>query len=160
MDKFSKKLLNQKTVLHQALIIAKLPILIAMFITPIRFLLELAGVPENFIFIIGLLWLALGFSIFWGVKLYHHKHSILILIMGLLIFSPISRIPVAMFWWIDQNWAFGTHYGLYFDNWVDALLNHIGYGSLVQIIPGSLLGSITIIIMKRKKLATITNQKL
>ena len=158
MRKFSKKILNQKTISHQALTIAKLPILISMFITPIRFSLELSGLPENYIFFIGLLWLALAFSVFWGIKLYNNKNSFLILLMGLLIFSPISRIPVAILWWIDNKFELGTHYGLYFDNWVNALLNHVGYGSLVQIIPGFLLGSITIIIMKRKKSATITRQ--
>ena len=158
MRKFSKKIFNQKAISHQALTIAKLPIVISMFITPIRFSLELAGLPENYIFFIGLLWLALVFSVYWGIKLYNYKNSFLILLMGLLIFSPISRIPVAILWWIDNKFELGTHYGLYFDNWVNALLNHVGYGSLVQIIPGFLLGSITIIIMKRKKSATIISQ--
>lgn len=158
METFSKKILNQKTILHHALTIAILPILLSLFITAIRFSLELAGLPENLIFLIGLLWLTLAFSVYWGIKLYTKNHSFLILLMGLLIFSPISRIPVAILWWIDNKFELGTHYGLYFDNWVQALINHVGYGSLVQIIPGFLLGSITILIMKKKNSATIKSQ--
>ena len=158
LEKTSKDLLNQKTILQRALILAKLPIILAMFITPIRFSLELAGLPENLIFFIGLLWLSLAFSVYWGVKLYNDKHSYLILLMGLIMFSPISRIPVAILWWIDTKWEIGTHYGLYFDSWGQALLNHVGYGSLVQIIPGFLLGSITIIIIQKRKSTAIKNQ--
>ena len=160
MEKILKESLNQKSVLRQAFVLAKLPVILAMFITPIRFSLELAGLPENLIFLIGLLWLSLAFSVYWGTKLYNDKYSFLILLVALIIYSPFSRIPVAIFWWIDTKWAFGTHYGLYFDNWGHALLNHVGYGSLVQIIPGFLLGSITIIIMKRRALGTEKSQTL
>ena len=131
-----------------------------MIITPLRFSLELAGIPDNYIFIIGLLWLTLAFSVYWGIKLYQQKQAFLILLIGLCIFSPISRIPVAILWWVDNNLELGTHYGLFFDNWINALLNHIIYGSLVQIIPGFLLGSITIIIMKKMKSETIKSQTL
>jgi len=123
-----------------------------MFVTPVRFFLELAGLPENVIFIIGLLWLALAFSVYWGIKLYNEKHSYLILLLSLIIFSPISRFPVAILWWITNRWEIGTHYSLYFDSWGQALLNHVVYGSLVQIIPGFLLGSLTLAIMKSRKL--------
>jgi hypothetical protein len=54
----------------RALNLAKTPVLIAMFVTPIRFFLELAGLPENAIFIIGLLWLTLVFAVYWGIKLF------------------------------------------------------------------------------------------
>jgi len=126
-----------------------------MFVTPIRYSLELLGLPENVIFIIGLLWLTLGFAIYWGIKLYNEKRSYLLLLLSLIIFSPISRIPVAILWWIDTKWDIGSHYGLYFDNWLQALLNHLVYGSLVQIIPGFLLGSITLVIMQYRKSVTI-----
>ena len=49
----------------RALNLAKIPVLIAMIVTPIRFFLELAGLPENLIFIIGLLWLTLAFAVYW-----------------------------------------------------------------------------------------------
>jgi len=146
---------DQKLLLHRAFHLAKTPIIIAMFVTPIRYFLELLGLPENVIFIIGLLWLTLGYAIYWGIKLYNEKRSYLLLLLSLMIFSPISRFPVAVLWWIDTKWRIGTHYGLYFDNWLQALLNHLVYGSLVQIIPGFLLGSITIAIMKHKKSVTI-----
>lgn len=133
---------------HRALNLAKQPIILAFIITPIRFLLELAGAPENAIFIIGLLWLTLGFSICWGIKLYHQQNPYLLLLLSLVIFSPISRLTVFIAWLVDINWEIGTHYSLYFDNWPQALLNQVVYGSLVQIIPGLVLGSITLAIMQ------------
>ncbi|MGY8752040.1 MAG: hypothetical protein ACKVKJ_08425 [Fidelibacterota bacterium] len=138
----------------RAFSIAKTPVLIAMFITPIRFSLELAGLPENVIFIIGLLWLTLAFAVYWGIKLYNEKQPYLLLLSSLFIFSPISRFTVFVIWWIDTKWSIGTHYGLYFDNWVQALLNHVIYGALVQIIPGFLLGSMTLAIMRYRKPVT------
>jgi len=128
---------------------AKLPILIALFLTPVRFALEKIGLSENVIFIIGLLWLTLGFSIYWGIKLYKQKSSLLILLLSLVIFSPISRIPVFILWWITKTYNLGSHYDI-FDNWTQALVGQLFYGSLVQTIPGFLVGSITIAIMKYK----------
>ena len=114
----------------------------------------MAGLPENVIFIIGLLWLTLAFAVYWGIKLYNEKQSYLLLLLSLIIFSPVSRFTVFVVWWIDTKWAIGTHYGLYFDNWVQALLNHVVYGALVQIIPGFLLGSMTLALMRYRKSAT------
>ena len=136
---------------QQALTLAKTPILIAMFVTPVRFFLELAGLPENFIFIIGLLWLTLAFAIYWGIKLYKEKNPFLILLLSLIIFSPISRFPVSVLWWIDTRWEIGTHYSLYFDSFAQATFQQVVYGSLIQIIPGFLLGSLTIAIMQYRK---------
>jgi len=138
----------------RALSLAKTPVLIATFVTPIRFFLELAGLPENVIFIIGLLWLTLAFAVYWGIKLYNEKHPYRLLLLSLIIFSPVSRFTVFIVWWIDTKWAIGTHYGLYFDNWIQALLNHVVYGTLVQIIPGFLLGSMTLAIMRYRKSVT------
>jgi len=138
----------------RALNLAKTPVLIAMFVTPIRFFLEMAGLPENVIFIIGLLWLTLAVAVYWGIKLYNEKQSYLLLLLSLIIFSPVSRFTVFVVWWIDTKWAIGTHYGLYFDNWVQALLNHVVYGALVQIIPGFLLGSMTLAFMRYRKSET------
>jgi hypothetical protein len=50
-----KELGSRKEMFLRALSLATTPVLIAMFVTPIRFSLELAGLPENAIFIIGLL---------------------------------------------------------------------------------------------------------
>ena len=135
----------------RALNLAKTPVLIAMFVTPIRFFLEMAGLPENVIFIVGLLWLALAFSVYWGIKLYNENYRFLLLLLSLFIFSPISRIPVAILWWIDTRWEIGTHYGLYFDNFAQAFFQQVVYGSLTQIIPSFLLGSLTLVIMKNRK---------
>ena len=138
----------------RAFSLAKTPVLIAMIVTPIRFSLELAGLPENVIFIIGLLWLTLAFAVYWGIKLYNEKHPYRLLLLSLIIFSPVSRFTVFVVWWIDTKWAIGTHYGFYFDNWIQALLNHVVYGALVQIISGFLLGSMTLAIMRYRKSVT------
>lgn len=148
---------NEKTTLQQAIYYAKAPIIIALILTPVRYSLELFGLPENAIFIIGLLWLTLGFSIYLGIKIANYKQAFKILLLSLLIYSPISRIPVAILWWVDTKWEIGTHYGLYFDNFGQALLNHVIYGSLVQLIPGFLLGTLTIAIMRYRK--TLTKNK-
>ena len=126
-----------------------------MFVTPTRYFLELAGLPENVIFIIGLLWLALAFSVYWGIKLYNENYRYLLLLLSLIIFSPISRIPVAILWWIDTRREIGTHYSLYFDNFAQAFFQQVVYGSLTQIIPGFLLGSLTLVIMKNRKASSI-----
>lgn len=146
----------QKSIVKQALHLSKIPILIALILTPIRFSLEFAGLPESVIFIIGLLWLTLTFAIYWGVKLYNEKNAYLILLLSLAIFSPISRFPVAVLWWIDTKWDIGTHYSLYFDNFAQATFQQVVYGSLIQLIPGFLLGVITIAIMRHKKTVTKT----
>ncbi len=146
-----KRLRNRKDIFFQAVRLAKTPIIISLFITPIRFLLELAGLPEYAIFIFGLLWLTLAFSVYWGIKLYNVEQAYLLLLLSLIIFSPVSRLTVVAAWWIDNRWEIGTHYGLYFENWTQTLLNHGVYGALVQIIPGFLLGSLTLVIMRNRK---------
>ena len=95
---------NRKEMFLHALSLAKTPILIALFVTPIRFSLELAGLPENVIFIIGLLWLTLVVAVYWGIKLYNEEHPFQLLLLSLVIFSPISRIPVFVLWWITKTW--------------------------------------------------------
>ena len=89
------------------------------------------------------------------MKIYNKKQSYLLLFLSLLLFSPISRGPVAIFWWIDTKWNIGTHYGMYFNNFGEAILNQVIYGSLVQIIPGFLLGSIIIAIMRNRNVLPI-----
>ncbi|MBT6170738.1 MAG: hypothetical protein HOH98_08345 [Flavobacteriaceae bacterium] len=142
---------NRKVIFQRAFNLAKAPIIISLFVTPTRYFLELAGFPENVIFIVGLLWLALAFSVYWGIKLYNENYRYLLLLLSLIIFSPISRIPVAILWWIDTRWEIGTHYGLYFDNFAQAFFQQVVYGSLTQIIPSFLLGSLTLVIMKNRK---------
>lgn len=141
---------HKKGLVGQALHLATYPIVISLFVTPARFLLELAGLPEYAIFILGLLWLTLAFSVYWGIKLYKNEQSYLLLLLSLMMFSPVSRLTVVAAWWIDTRWEIGTHYGLYFDNLTQTLLNQGVYGALVQIIPGFVLGSMTIAIMRYK----------
>lgn len=139
---------NGNEIFIHAFELAKTPIIIALFVTPIRFILELTGIPEKFIFIIGLLWLALAFAVYWGIKLRNENRPYLLLIMSLVIFSPVSRITVFVAWWIDTTWEIGTHYSLYFVSWSQALLNHVVYGALVQIIPGFIVGALILAIFR------------
>jgi len=117
--------------------------IIAWIVTPVRFSLELAGIPEIYIFLIGLLWLTLACSIYWASKLRTNESPFLTLLACLVIFSPISRIPVFILWWITKTWELGTHYDI-FDNWTQALVGQLFYGSLIQIIPGFLIGSVAL----------------
>ncbi|WP_431167717.1 hypothetical protein [Tenacibaculum halocynthiae] len=146
----NNKIKFHKTLLHEAISIIKTPIIIALLVTTVRYILELLGISENIIFIIGLLWLTLGFSIYWGIKLSDTKSPFILLLLCLAFFSPLSRIPVAILWWVDNKWKIGTHYGLYFNSFEQALFNQIIYGSLIQLIPGFILGSITIAIMQKQ----------
>ena len=134
---------------QRALRLAAMPALIALFLTPTRFFLELAGLPENVIFIIGLIWLTLVVAVYWGITLPDEEHPYLLLLLSLVIFSPVSRVPVFVLWWITKTWGLGTHYDI-FDNWSQALVGQLVYGSLVQIIPGGLLGSLTLAINRHR----------
>ena len=142
---------NRKVIFQRAFNLAKAPIIISLFVTPIRFLLALAGLPENIIFIIGLLWLTLAFAVYWGIKLFENQRSFLLLLLSLIIFSPVSRLTVVIAWLIDTRWQIGTHYVLIHDSLAQATFQQVVFGSLIQIIPGFLLGSLTIIIMKYRK---------
>lgn len=131
----------------QALQLIKTPTLIAIGITPLRFYLELIGINENYIFLIGLLWFTIGISVYWSYKHYHRKNITWVILLSLVIYSPISRIPVAIAWWIDVEYNLETHYGWYFESFSQAILNHVVYGSLVQIIPSIIIALITVKIL-------------
>lgn len=126
-----------------ALRLSTVPIFIALLVTPVRFFLELAGIPDVYVFLIGLLWLTLICSVYWANKLVNYESPHRALLFCLVIFSPISRIPVFILWWITKKWELGTHYDI-FDNWSQALIGQLFYGSLIQIVPGFIVGSITL----------------
>ena len=155
MKNKEKKITTRKVIFQRAFSLTKIPILIALVLTPIRFSLELAGLPESVIFIIGLLWLTLAFAIYGGIKLHNEKNPYLILFLSLILFSPISRFPVAVLWWIDTRWEIGTHYSQIHDSFTQAAFQQVVFGSLIQIIPGFLLGSLTLAIMRHRKPVTI-----
>ena len=142
---------NQERILSRAFRLAKMPILLSFIVTPLRFLLEYSGLPEYAIFLIGLLWLTLAFAIYWGIKLYNQHYVYLLIFLSLVIFAPISRLSVVLAWWVDTKWDLGTHYGDFFDTLPQTLLNQGLYGALVQIIPGFILGALTVVIMRKIK---------
>ena len=138
---------SEPKLIRRALRLAALPVLISLFVTPVRFFLELAGIPEVYIFLIGLLWLTLAFAVFWGIRLSDEEHPYRLLWLSLVFFSPPSRFPVFVLWWITKTWGLGTHYDI-FDSWDQALVGQLFYGSLLQIIPGGMLGSLTLTIRR------------
>ncbi len=140
---------DEQTLIRRALRLGAWPVVIALFITPIRFFLELAGVPTVYVFLLGLLWLSLGLSIYWGFRLSAEPHPYRLLWLSLAFFSPPSRFPVFLLWWITTTWGLGTHYNI-FDSWDQALVGQLFYGSLLQIIPGGLLGSLTLAIRRAR----------
>ena len=148
---------TNSSTLTKALKLASLPILISLILTPIRFGLELLEVPEIYIFPIGLLWLTLGFAIYWGIKYHQEKNFYTLLALTLLFYSPISRIPVAFIWWIDKNWELNTHYGLFYNTFSEVLWNQVVYGSLVQGIPGFLIGALTVGIIRYRSQSKINS---
>ncbi len=135
--------------IQRALRLAALPVLISLFVTPVRFFLELAGIPEVYIFLIGLLWLTLAFAVFWGIRLSDEEHPYRLLWLSLVFFSPPSRFPVFVLWWITKTWGLGTHYDI-FDSWDQALVGQLVIGSLLQIIPRSVLRSLTLAIKRHR----------
>jgi hypothetical protein len=135
--------------LRRALRLAAWPVLISLFITPARFFLELAGVPTVFVFPLGLLWLALALAVFLGISLSAEEHPYQLLLLSLVIFSPLSRFPVFVLWWITRTWELGTHYDI-FDSWDQALIGQLFYGSLIQVVPGFLIGSVILGIKRRR----------
>ena len=136
--------------LKRALKLAAMPVLIAICITPVRFFLELAGVPDVYVFPIGLLWLSLALSVYWGFRLADEPHPHRLLWLSLVVFSPPSRFPVFVLWWVTSTWELGTHYDI-FENWGQALVGQLVYGALLQIIPGGLLGSLTLALRRRRR---------
>ena len=80
--------------IQRALKLATLPVLVSLIVTPVRFFLELAGIPEVYIFPIGLLWLTLAFAVYWGVRLSDEERPYRLLMLSLVFFSPPSRFPV------------------------------------------------------------------
>ncbi len=134
---------------QRALSLAALPSLIALFVTPARFFLERAGLPDAVIFIVGLLWLTFAVVVFWGIKLCDEERPYRLLLSSLVVFSVFSRIPVLVLWWVTTKWELGTHYNV-FENWGQAIVGTVVIGPFVQIIPGGLLGSITLALKRRR----------
>jgi hypothetical protein len=102
---------------------------------------------EVYIFLIGLLWLALVLSVYWGIKLSKHKTPCKLLLISLIIFSPITRIPVVILWWVTKTFEIGTHYDMW-DNWSQVLLGQLLYMPLIQIFLGFILGVLVITMVK------------
>ena len=133
--------------LKRSLNLAALPALISLFVTLARFFGERAELPNPVTFIIGIFWLTLVVAVFWGLKLAGEENPYRLFFLSLVVFTLLSRIPVVVLWWVTKTYGLGTHYDL-FDGWGSALVAQF-FGALTQIVPGSLLGAVTLALKRR-----------
>lgn len=133
--------------LKRSLKLAALPALISLFVTLARFFGERAELPNPVTFVIGIIWLTLVVAVFLGLKLAGEENPYRLLFLNLVVFTLLSRIPVVALWWITKTYGLGTHYDV-FDSWGSALVAQF-FGALIQIVPGSLLGVMTLALKRR-----------
>ncbi len=85
-----------------------------------------------------------------GNQIIRRRASVLDTVIESFLFCTAFQSSGICALWITKTWGLGTHYDI-FDSWDQALIGQIVYGSLVQIIPGSLLGSLTLAIRRHRK---------
>ena len=135
--------------LQRAVKLAALPAVISLFVTLARFFGERAELPDAVTFIVGIFWLTLVVGVFLGIKLADEEQPYRLLLVSLVVFALLSRIPVFALWWVTDKWGLGTHYD-FADTWGQALLGQFVFGPLTQIIPGTLVGFLTLAIKRRR----------
>ena len=135
---------------QRALKLAAWPAVISLFVTLARFFSERAEVPHGVSMAIGIAWLTLIVGIYLGIHLADEERPYGLLLLTLLVFSVLSRIPVVAMWWITTTFGLGTHYDV-FPNWGSALAAQFGYGVLQQVVTGGLLGLLAVFIERKRK---------
>jgi hypothetical protein len=134
-------------VLRRPLNLAALPALISLLVTLARFFGERAELPSPVTFVVGIFWLTLVVAFFWGFKLAGEESPYRLLFLSLLVFALLSRIPVIALWWLTKTYGLGTHYDVY-GGWGSALSAQLVFGTLTQVVPGSLLGATTLAVKR------------
>ena len=132
----------------RALELAVWPALIALLVTFARFFGERAGLPNAVTSVLGIIWLTFIVAIYWGVNLAEDERPYRLLFLSLAVFALLSRIPVLVLWWVTNTWGLGTHYD-FTDSLGQAVLAQL-FGTLTQIIPGTILGWATLALRRRK----------
>lgn len=132
----------------RALGIAVWPALISLLVTFARFFGERANLPNAVTVVLGIIWLTFIVAIYWGVKLADEDQPYRLLLLSLVLFTLLSRIPVFALWWITNTWGLGTHYD-FTDSFGQALLAQ-SFGALTQIVPGTILGWATLALKRRQ----------
>ena len=132
----------------RALGIAVWPALISLLVTFARFFGERAQLPNAVTFVLGIVWLTFIVAIYWGVNLADEEQPYRLLLLSLVVFALLSRIPVFALWWITNTWGLGTHYD-FTDSFGQALLAQL-FGALIQIVPGTILGWATLALKRRQ----------
>ena len=123
------------------------PALIALLVTFARFFGERADLPNPVTFVLGIIWLTLIVAIHWGVKLAEDERPYRLFFLSLAVFALLSRIPVFALWWVTNTWGLGTHYD-FTDSFGQAVLAQL-FGTLTQIVLGTILGWATIAVRRR-----------
>ena len=132
----------------RALGIAVWPALISLLVTFARFFGERAHLPNAVTFVLGIIWLTFIVAIYWGVNMADEEQPYRLLLLSLVVFALLSRIPVFALWWITNRWGLGTHYD-FTDSFGEALLAQF-FGALTEIVPGTLLGWATLGLKRRQ----------
>lgn len=133
--------------LERASRLAARPAAISVFITLARFFSERARLPEAVSFFIGITWLTLIVGAYLGIRLADGERPYRILVLSLLVFSLLSRIPVVVLWWITRRYGLGTHYDV-FDGWLDALGAQLVWAAF-QVLTGTVLGVAALLLKRR-----------
>ena len=132
----------------RALGLAVWPALIALLVTLARFFGERANLPDAVTFVLGIIWLTFIVAIYWGIKLADDEQPYRLLLVSLVIFAVLSRIPVLALWWVTDTWGLGTHYD-FTDSFGQALVAQ-AFGALTQIVAGTILGWATLALKRRQ----------
>ena len=135
--------------LQRATSLAVLPALVSFFVTLARFFGERAELPTTVTNIVGIFWLTLVVAIFLGLSLASEESPYRLLFLSLVVFALLSRIPVVVLWWITKTYGLGTHYDVY-GGWGSALFAQLVIGTLIQIVPGGLLGAAALAVKRRQ----------
>ena len=133
----------------RALGLAAWPALISLLVTLARFFGERASLPNAVTFVLGIIWLTFVVAIYWGVKLADDERPYRLLLLSLVVFAVLSRIPVFALWWVTNTWGLGTHYD-FTDTLGQALVGQFIFGSLQQILPGAILGWAMLALKRRQ----------
>jgi hypothetical protein len=134
--------------LEQAWKLARWPAFISVFVTLARFFSERLGLPSGISFFIGIFWLTLFVGIYFGVRFSDEERPHRPLLLSLVVFAFLSRLPVIILWWVTKTFGLGTHYDV-FDGWIQVLGAQWVIGVALQVICGGITGFIALYLKKR-----------
>jgi hypothetical protein len=135
---------------HRALKLSAWPAFISLLVTLARFFAERAELPEAVCFFIGIAWLTLVVGAYFGFRLADEKRPFRLIFASLLTFAVLSRIPVALLWWITKTFGLGTHYDV-FSGWGHVLYAQLFFGVSQQAVTGGIVAVIAVFLKRKLK---------